>query len=273
MKNLSFVMFLAPETELPSTQSTLRGEKVGAMSAEGAAPEVEAPTRRSSRQCVVTPPALKSENGPGQLAMQAAYKYMVGAFDTPRMAAEDYGVDRQLVHYYVRKLVAQGMTMSERVKASAEPAPASAEPAPASAPEAEPAVDGSLDPYTKWCKAWAFAYHKGQEGLGYRAASRAAREKFGIGFSATSAKRAMLSDGKLPKSVGRPLVIPRKVEENLVDLCLCLREMNLPVFRFMVLNYVNVLIADTDIAEQLKDKEVKREWYYKWLGRSTRLKT
>ena len=54
---------------------------------------------------------------------------------------------------------------------------------------------------------------------------------------------------------------------KLEDLCLALRELNLPVFRFMVLNYVNVLVSGTAIAEQLKDREVKRGWYDRWLGR------
>jgi len=41
----------------------------------------------------------------------------------------------------------------------------------------------------------------------------------------------------------------------------------------MVLNYMNVLIAGTDIAERLRHKEVRRHWYYNWLGRCERLKT
>ena len=41
----------------------------------------------------------------------------------------------------------------------------------------------------------------------------------------------------------------------------------------MILNYVNVLIKGTTFADQLKDKEVKRAWYYRWLDRCTRLKT
>ena len=58
------------------------------------------------------------------------------------------------------------------------------------------------------------------------------------------------------------------------DLCLCLRELKLPIFRFMVLNYVNALVAGTDVADKLKHKEVRRHWYYNWLGgRCERLRT
>lgn len=42
--------------------------------------------------------------------------------------------------------------------------------------------------------------------------------------------------------------------------------MNLPVFRFMVMNYVNRLIEGTQVADQFKNKEVRRDWYYRWLG-------
>eukprot|EP00322_Chrysochromulina_rotalis_P023517 CAMPEP_0115885560 /NCGR_PEP_ID=MMETSP0287-20121206/30741_1 /TAXON_ID=412157 /ORGANISM="Chrysochromulina rotalis, Strain UIO044" /LENGTH=365 /DNA_ID=CAMNT_0003341989 /DNA_START=39 /DNA_END=1134 /DNA_ORIENTATION=- len=39
------------------------------------------------------------------------------------------------------------------------------------------------------------------------------------------------------------------------------------------MNYVNVLIKNTAIAAQLKHKEVRRHWYYNWLGRCKRLTT
>ena len=68
------------------------------MSAGIVAPEAAAPPRRSSRTCAVDTATLVSQFDPGQLAMQAAYRYMQGAFDSPRLAAEDCGVDRQLVH-------------------------------------------------------------------------------------------------------------------------------------------------------------------------------
>lgn len=36
---------------------------------------------------------------------------------------------------------------------------------------------------------------------------------------------------------------------------------------------MNTLVAGTDIALKLKDNEVKRHWYYNWLGRCKRLRT
>lgn len=53
---------------------------------------------------------------------------------------------------------------------------------------------------------------------------------------------------------------------------MCLREMKMPIFRFMVLNYVNALIEGTVIAENLRHREVRRHWYYNWLHRCHRLK-
>ena len=45
--------------------------------------------------------------------MKAAYEYLAAEYDSPGMAAAKYGVDRQLVNYYVRKLVAAGVPSSE----------------------------------------------------------------------------------------------------------------------------------------------------------------
>ena len=41
----------------------------------------------------------------------------------------------------------------------------------------------------------------------------------------------------------------------------------------MVLNYVNTLLANTEVAEAFKHREVRRDWYYRWLKRCTRLRT
>ena len=64
---------------------------------------------------------------------------------------------------------------------------------------------------------------------------------------------------------------PLDIEHKLETLVLTLREMNIPIFRFMVLNYVNRLIIGTDIALLFKDHQVKRNWYYNWLKRCPRL--
>ena len=112
-------------------------------------------------------------------------------------------------------------------------------------------------------KAWAYAAEQ-METHGRRLSARRTREKYGIAFSASSATRAAASGGVPPGKRGAKLIIPDDVERKLEDLCLLLRELNLPVYRFMILNYVNQLVEGTEIAERLKDKEVKRGWYYRW---------
>ena len=109
--------------------------------------------------------------------------------------------------------------------------------------------------------------------MGRRAAATQTREKFQINISASSAERAFTAKGELPCRPGKKLIIPSHIECKLEDLCLILMEMKLPIFRFMVINYVNRLIEGTVYAEALKEKEVKRDWFYRWLSRSTRLKT
>jgi hypothetical protein len=49
-----------------------------------------------------------------------------------------------------------------------------------------------------------------------------------------TAQRAAVRSGA-PIKRGKPLVIPEKVERKVEDLCMCLRELKLLIFRFMVL--------------------------------------
>ena len=226
-------------------------------------------TRRSgrSRALVVYQSAAKSPSGGN--AMKAAYEYLDALFDSPGAAAAHHGVERQHVNYYVRKLVNSGVCRSEK---SVSGQTVSSDVV-SSTNETVSPVCQSTNPYDVWCQAWTFAHTLGQEGQGKRLVAAKVSEKFRISFSTTSAQRAKASGGKLPSRAGRELLLPHKVELKLEDLCLCLRELNLPVFRFMILNYVNVLISGTQYAAELKDNEVKRAWYYRWLGRCTRLKT
>ena len=187
-------------------------------------------------------------------------EYLEATHESPAAAAEAWAVERAHVHYYVRKLVNAGVPRSERTDASAQ----SRAPSPV-------LEEQESDSYKVWCQAWAFAAEL-RATHGKRATARLVSERFGIKFSVSSAARAQ-SQPTPPCKRGRKLSIPEEVEVKLEDLCLALRELNLPVFRFMVLNYVNVLVSGTAIAEQLKDREVKRGWYYWWLGRCARLKT
>ena len=109
--------------------------------------------------------------------------------------------------------------------------------------------------------------------VGKRRAAVEAMEKFGVHISPTTAQRAAMQLGKPPGKGVPPLIIPAEIEHRLESLCLALRELNLPIFRFMVMNYVNTIVAGTGIAEQLKCQEIRRHWYYNWLNRCQRLKT
>ena len=105
-----------------------------------AAPEPGDGPRRGSRSRAPSPVTGEGGSTPGQLALKAAYGYLEAAYESPAAAAAEYGVDRQLVNYYVRKLVAQGVSRSET---SADPP---------STP-AEVPCDG--DPHQVYCDAWA----------------------------------------------------------------------------------------------------------------------
>ena len=97
--------------------------------------------------------------------------------------------------------------------------------------------------------------------------------KLGVQISPSTAMRAAMRPGEPPGKGGAQLIVPQEVEHKLESMCLALRELNLPIFRFMIMNYVNTLIAGTSLAEQLVGKEVRRHWYYNWLGRCQRLTT
>jgi len=127
------------------------------------------------------------------------------------------------------------------------------------------------DPWTQYCLAYVYAGHL-LSSCGRNVAAQMASEKFGVRIAQSTARRASISAGP-PSRRGAPLIIPQEIEVKVEEPCLCLRELKLPVFRFMVLNYINVLVANTDIAERLRHKEVRRHWYYNWLGRCKRLKT
>ena len=218
--------------------------------------------RRSGRTRTEVVADFPSVQDSGQRSRQAAAQYLDATFDSPAAAAAHWEVDRQHVNYYVRKLVAAGVPRSEKSCASETASRC-----------ASPDATESACPYNAWCAAWLKAHALGEQGFGRRRVAAQVREEFGIKFSSSSAQRAMQSGGELPGRKGRELCLPREVELKLEDLCLCLRELHLPVFRFMVLNYVNVLIQGTIYAEDIKDKEVRRAWYYRWLLRCARPRT
>ena len=49
--------------------------------------------------------------------------------------------------------------------------------------------------------------------------------------------------------------------------------MRIPIFQSMIMNFANTMIRGNALEEQFKHKEVRRHWYYHWLGRCNHLKT
>ena len=92
----------------------LSSEKLGMAEATETAMLPPESVRRSSRSR--SPPAFAAQEyqAPGADGMKAAHQYLDGTFASPGESAIHWGVDRQLVNYYVRKLVAQGVPRSER---------------------------------------------------------------------------------------------------------------------------------------------------------------
>ena len=181
--------------------------------------------------------------------------------------ADDWLVNRGLIYYYKRVLSDAGMSPSTPLSPLS--APSSISDCNRSDCSSKKSKSSVWDEY---CAAYIYA---GQQVviLGKRRAAKQASEKFGVRISATTAQRAAETPGQGPKAPGRNCILPSGVENKLEDLCLLLREMKLPIFRFMVLSYVNTLLAGTAEADMLKHREVRKHWYYNWLGRCTRLKT
>ena len=57
------------------------------------------------------------------------------------------------------------------------------------------------------------------------------------------------------------------------DFCLLLREMKLPIYRDSILDFLNRNVEGTPQQEQFKHKEMRKDWYYHFLKRSSKLTT
>ena len=68
-----------------------------------------------------------------------------------------------------------------------------------------------------------------------KAAARLATEKFGVRISDATACGASSLQGGPPSKRGARLIILQEVESKIVDLRLIMRELKLPIVRFMVL--------------------------------------
>lgn len=84
-------------------------------------------------------------------------------------------------------------------------------------------------------------------------AGQIATEKSQYSSLPSTARQAAAS----PQNSGHKLAVHAEVEQMLESLCLTLRELRMPIFRFMILKYVKVLVKDTSIAEALKHREVR----------------
>ena len=203
--------------------------------------------------------------------LRAASEVLKGAV-SPHSARVQYMVDKDSLHYYKKKLLAQGY--DELVAASA-PAPASV---PSTGEEgtgdkaAAKKIAAKTDAWKEYGEAYKYAGSLVAK-HGRRKAAAMATEKYSVHISPSTALRASQHLGQLPSKPGRQLILGDVVESRIETLVLCLREMRIPVFQAMVLNYCNKLIAGTEMEALFKHKEVRKHWYYHWLGRCERLKT
>ena len=203
--------------------------------------------------------------------LRAASEVLKGAV-SPHSARVEYMVDRYSLLYYKKKLVAQGF--DELVAASA-PAPASVSPTGEEGTGDKAAakkVAAKTDAWKEYGEAYKYAGSLVSK-HGRRKAAEMATEKYAVHISPSTALRASQHLGEPPNKPGRQLIISDVVESRIETLVLCLREMRIPVFQAMVLNYANKLIAGTEFESQFKHGEVRKHWYYNWLNRCERLKT
>ena len=220
---------------------------------------------------------LRPRDDPGELplaqqsskvrGLRAAFDILKGNL-SPRSAKKKYQVDRHSLKYYKAKLIKDGM------EAAATPAAATtgSEPPTGEAAQQRELASKSAA-WDDYCKAYVKAGELIRKGASRRAAAQQASEEFGVSISPTTAARASERPGEPPSKPGRQLILGELIEHRLEMLCLVLREMRIPIFQSMVLGYANALIRGTELEDMFKHREIRRHWYYHWLGRCSRLKT
>eukprot|EP00965_Chrysotila_dentata_P228461 6196611-Pleurochrysis_carterae.AAC.1 len=178
---------------------------------------------------------------PRDRAVKAATQMLQDATLKPTAAARAWCVDRELVNYWFKKMQTTGVTSLPIVVEE----PVVRVVVNSTAPDAP---DVPEDHWERYCAACIYA-GKLCDKMGKRKAAAKASSHFNVQLSASTARRASQAGGMPPKKPGRePAVLPADIERKLEDLVLCLRELHLPVFKFMVINYVNTMIAGTDLA-------------------------
>lgn len=186
---------------------------------------------------------------------------------SPKTARTKWLVDSDCLRYYKNKLKERGAGESG---SSVESSTVTGDSTATSAQQPAAVQSNLSDKRSAWGNYQAAYIYAGKlvsEGKGATQAAKLAAGNFGVSISRTTAARAAQKPGEPPAKPGKPLVIPEWVEHRLEHLVNALRELHMPVFRSMIINYANVLIAGTVLQEQLKFRELRRHWYYKWLGR------
>ena len=188
--------------------------------------------------------------------LKAASAVLAGELSLAR-AMDLYMVSGSVLRYYRKKLVSSGMPdKSSALSRAASPTPSC---------DSTSSTKSKVDAFDDYKQAYMWAGQQVQK-LGRREAAARATQMFGVQISASTARRAAQHPGEPPVKPGRDLIIPEEVEHKLESLCLALRELKLPVFRLMVINYVNTLLDGTELKERLAHKEVRKCWYYNLEG-------
>ena len=207
-----------------------------------------------------------------QRGLRAAFEVLKGSI-SPRSAKSKYQVNKDSLGYYKRKLVAEGV-LDTVVSVTPVSGAAAGTPATGEENNKENICASRTEAWDEYCQAYIKAGQLvAHKGLSKRRAAQQTSEEFKVHISPTTALRAAEHPGMPPSKPGRQLILGELVENRLEMLCLVLREMRIPIFQAMVLNYANSLIKGTAQADLFKHKEVRKHWYYHWLHRCKRLKT
>ena len=252
------------ETDTPKGTSVT--EKQGwlalkAVMADGAAAEYSL-RARGKPECKPLASLTNKERG-----LRAAIQVLKGEL-TPKSARSHWLVDADCLRYYKGKLEEQGGSSGAFVAGSTEDSSG------VSKSTGYTTQSSTLSTkrlaWNDYRHAYVYAGQLVNEGKSKKQAAKLAQGKFGVSISSSTALRASRMPGKEPKKGGKPLIIAEWIERRLENLVLALRELHMPVFRCMILNYANNLIEGTHVQMQLKHKELRRHWYYSWLSRCQR---
>ena len=186
---------------------------------------------------------------------------------SPKSARTKWLVDADCLRYYKNKLEERGAGSGGSSRSGSGGGVATSESGVSSGVVQSSTLSNKRSAWNDYQHAYVYAGQLVKEGKNCTVAARLAAGKFGVSISRTTAARAAKKPGEPPVKPGKPLIIPDWVERRLEHLCNALRELHMPIFRSMIISYANTLINGTAIQEKLKHRELRRHWYYAWLGR------